>query len=182
MPVSVALAATLQLLLAATFVVMLVAFHFVGPRMQQAADAEARRQGVPPAVLAEHGIVFAEGAWAFVVGYAIAAIVTALACLNLAGNAAGQLLSWIIEPLVMLGVGYVTTMQVFAARYTVRVLAKSADQRARDIDAHKVIRVASATLPSWYRPVTVVRWILATLGSVLVMVLLAMPSATAYFR
>ncbi|MGF6884369.1 hypothetical protein ABIA39_005604 [Nocardia sp. GAS34] len=116
----------LQLLLAAMFVVMLLAYRTAGPRAQRAVDAAAARQKVAPEVLAEHGVRLTEGRSAFFVGYAIAAALVVLGVLTLSGNELGR-------------------------------------------------------LPSWYRPATVARWLLATAGSVAVIVLLALPASDRYF-
>ncbi|WP_433759538.1 hypothetical protein [Nocardia sp. CA-135398] len=181
MPYTVVLAAGLQLLLAAVFVVMLLAYRRAGPKAQRAADAQARQQGVDPEVLAEHGIRFEEGAWALWLSFGIAAVLAVLGGLNSAGLGIGRLLSWILEPVVLIGVGYVTTVQVFAVPFTVAALAKSADPRVRDFDVRAVLYAGVEALPRWYRPVTVFRWVLATVGSIVVIVALATPSAGAYF-
>ncbi|MEV0200953.1 hypothetical protein [Nonomuraea sp. NPDC050691] len=181
MPVPVVLAAALQFALAATFLVLPVVVLVRGGAAQRAADTEMERQGLPPALLAEHGIRFAEKTGEFALAMAIAASLVALACLNLAGSGTGRVLSWIAEPLVLLAVGFVTGSQVFAERYTVAALARSAAPGARSVDARAVIAAASAAFPSWLRPVVVVRFGLATLGSLLVVVLLALPAAGPHF-
>ncbi|MEV6139063.1 hypothetical protein AB0L63_23960 [Nocardia sp. NPDC051990] len=181
MPIPVALAGLLQLLLAGMFVVMLVAYRPAGPRAQRAVDAEAARQGVDPQVLGEHGVRLEEGRWGFVVGYAIAAVLTVLAALNLTGSEIGRVSTWVVQPLVFLGVGYVTTIQVFAIPKTVSAFAKLDDPRARGLDIRAVLRAAAAALPSWYRPATVLRWLLATAGSLFVIGALTLPAAAGYF-
>jgi hypothetical protein len=181
-PISVVIAATLQLLLAATFVVMLVAYSFYGPHAQRAAEAEVVRQGFRPEVLAEHGVKFKETAGEAAVGYGIAATLATLAWLNLAGSGTGQILSWIVEPIVLIGVGYITAIQVMAGRFTEAAFKKSTDLRVRDLDAKAVFSVASDALPSWFRPVTIFRFGLTTLGSLGVIVLLVTPAANVYFN
>ncbi|AFT99513.1 hypothetical protein [Nocardia brasiliensis] len=181
MPFCVVLAIVLQLLLAGMFVVMLGAYRSAGPRAQRAAEEATARQGVAPQILAEHGIRLEEGRGGFVVGYLIAAVLTALAILNLTGNELGRLLSWVVQPLVFLGVGYVTTIQVFAVPMTVSVFARLDDPRVQGLDIRAVLHAAVDVLPSWYRPATVLRWLLATAGSVAVIILLALPAAGSYF-
>ncbi|MBB6345473.1 hypothetical protein ACWGH8_08520 [Nonomuraea muscovyensis] len=181
MPLPVALAATLQLLLAATFLVIPVTVWFTGGAAQRAAEEEVARQGHEPEILTRHGIRFAERTWEFALALAIAAVLIALAALNLAGNGSGRLLSWIVEPIVLLGVGFVTTSQVFATRYTEAALSKSDDAAARAVDARRVIAAASSGFPAWLRPLVLARFALTTLGSILVIVLLAAPAAGAYF-
>ncbi|MBU3064516.1 hypothetical protein KO481_23655 [Nocardia sp. NEAU-G5] len=181
MPVYVVLAGVLQLLLAAMFVVMLLAYRTAGPRAQRAVDAAAARQEVAPEVLAEHGVRLTEGRSAFFVGYAIAAALVVLGVLTLSGNELGRLLSWVAEPLVLVGVGYVTTIQVFAVPLTVSAFAELGDPRVQGLDIRAALQAAAEALPSWYRPAIVARWLLATAGSVAVIVLLALPASDRYF-
>ncbi|WP_433598145.1 hypothetical protein ACQPXH_20465 [Nocardia sp. CA-135953] len=181
MSVAVVIASLLQVGLAGMFVVMLGAYRTAGPRAQRAADAAAARQGVAPEVLAEHGVRLDEGREAFIAGYAIAAVLIVLAVLVLTGIEIGRVLSWVVEPLVLFGVGFVTTMQVFAMRMTVSAFAKLDDPRVRGLDIGTVLQAAVDALPSWYRPAIVARWLLATAGSLAVIVLLALPSADRYF-
>src|SRR5947209_3974614 len=72
--------------------------------------------------------------------------------------------------------------QVFAARYTRAALARSDDPAVRTLDADAVLNAAVAELPPWVRPVVVLRFGLVTVGSPLVIVLLALPSAGSYFH
>ncbi|MFI9204113.1 hypothetical protein [Streptomyces sp. NPDC053048] len=181
MPLSVATAIALQLLLAATFLVIPVTVWFTGGAAQRAAEAETARQGYPAEVLARHGIRFKERAWEFSLALSIAAILLTLAGLNLTASTTGRTLSWIVEPIVLLVVGFITAGQVFAARYTEAALKKSDDPAVRTIDARAVIAAASAQFPSWLRPLVLLRFPLATLGSALVIVLLATPAAGSYF-
>lgn len=182
MPIAVLIAATLQLLLAVTFLVIPVAVWKTGGVAQRAAEAEVVRQGRPPEVLARHGIRFKEEVWEFALALGIAATPTVLGSLNLAGIGAGRVLSWILEPVVLVGVGLVTIGQVFAARYTEAMFSKSDDAAVRDLDGRAVIAAASARFPFWVRPLVLVRFSLATLGSFLVIVLLSTPAAGTHFR
>ncbi|WP_433520639.1 hypothetical protein ACQPZ2_24785 [Nocardia pseudovaccinii] len=82
---------------------------------------------------------------------------------------------------MLLGVGFITTMQVFAMRMTVSTFAELDDPRVRELDIGAVLQAGVDTLPSWYRPAIVARWLLATAGSLAVIVLLTLPSASRYF-
>ncbi|MFJ2191860.1 hypothetical protein ACIOJE_28645 [Kitasatospora sp. NPDC087861] len=155
---------------------------FLNPQAQRAAEAEVVRQGYPAAVLAQHGIRFKEKTWEFLLALAIAATLTTLAALNLTANGTGRLLSWIVEPVVLIAVGSVTASQVFATRFTEAAFRKSTDPTVRNIDARAVLAAAKAGFPSWVRPVVLVRFPLATLGSLLVILLLMTPTAGAYFH
>ncbi|MEU2851529.1 hypothetical protein [Streptomyces syringium] len=173
MPLAATLAAALQFLLAATFFVIPVVVWFRGGAAQDAAEAEIQRQGHAPGVLARHGIAFREKPWEFALALTIGVILTALGALNLAGSPTGRLLSWIVEPMVFLGVGFITAGQVFATAYTRAAFARSAEPAARTIDARALIAAADSGFPAWLRPLVLIRFPLATLGSVLVMALLA---------
>ncbi|MER6998592.1 hypothetical protein [Streptomyces sp. NPDC000410] len=181
MPLSVAIAIALQVLLAVTFLIIPIAAWIHGGAAQLAAEREMHRQGHPAAVLERHGIRFREKPWELALALSICAILTALGSLNLAASGTGRLLSWIIEPLVLVVVGFITAGQVFATQYTAAAFKRSDDDAVRNIDARAVIAAANSALPSWLRPVVLVRFPLATLGSVLVIILLSTPAAGAYF-
>ncbi|MFE5588622.1 hypothetical protein, partial [Kitasatospora sp. NPDC056531] len=182
MPLLVAVAVVLQLLLAATFVVIPIAVWRSGAAAQQAAEAEVVRQGHPAEILARHGIRFAEQPWEFLLALAIAACLSALAALNIAGNETGRVLSWIVEPLILLLVGSVIASQVFARRFTEAAFRKSSDAGARTIDVRAVLAAVGMGFPSWVRPLVLVRFPLATAGSLLVILLLSTGAADTYFR
>ena len=182
MPTPVLIAAILQLLLAATFVALPMAVAFRGRAAQRAAEAEVAHQRGPAETLARHHISFAEKAWEFGLAIGIAAALTSLAGLNLAGIDTGRILSWIIEPVILLAVGFVCASQVFAARNTRAAFARADDPAVRALDAGAVLRAALSALPRWVRPVVVVRFGLVALGSPLVIVLLTLPTAGDYFR
>ncbi|MFD7630330.1 hypothetical protein ACFV7Q_30645 [Streptomyces sp. NPDC059851] len=167
-----ALAATLQLLLAATFFVIPTVAWIRGGASQDAAEAEIDRQGHSPSVLAQHGIAFREKPWELTLALAIGATLTALGVLNLAGDPTGRLLSWIVEPLVLLGVGFITAGQVFATAYTRAAFARSADPALHAVDAAALIAAANVPFPTWLRPLVLTRFALATAGSALVLLLL----------
>ncbi|MEU8525509.1 hypothetical protein AB0C77_07905 [Streptomyces sp. NPDC048629] len=181
MPLTIALAATLQLALAALFLVIPVTVWFTGAAAQRAAEAEVAAQGHPPEVLARHGIRFEEERWEFGFALSIGALLTALASLTLAAHGGARLASWIAEPLIFLVVGFITAGQVFAVKYTEAAFKRSEDPAARTVDAKAVIAAANSGFPRWLRALVLVRFPLATLGSLLVVALLATPSAAAYF-
>ncbi|MFF9016311.1 hypothetical protein ACF09C_25495 [Streptomyces sp. NPDC014870] len=174
MQLSTALPVALQLLLAATFFVIPVVAWFRGGAAQRAAEAELARQGQGADVLARHGIAFKEKVWEFAVALGIGVTMTVLGALNLAGSDLGRTLSFVVEPLVLLVVGFITAGQVFAVRYTEAAFARSEDAAVRALDAKAVIAAAKTALPTWMRPVVLTRFALATLGSALVLVTLAL--------
>ena len=182
MPGSVLIAVVLQFALAATFVVLPVAVAVRGRAAQWAAEDEVVRQGGPAGTLVRHRIGFAEKAWEFCLAIGIAVVLATLAGLNLAGSGTGRVLSWVVEPIVLIAVGFVCAGQVFAVRYTRAAFARSDDPAVRVLDAGAVLAAAEVELPSWIRPVVLLRFGLVVFGSPLVIVLLALPSSGPYFR
>ncbi|MBL1075596.1 hypothetical protein JK358_14445 [Nocardia sp. 2] len=180
MPTVVTLAVLLQALLAAAMFVISTTVWFTGRRAQQSADAEVARQGFAPEVLTRHGIRFKEEPWEFALALTIGAILTTLAVLNVTGTARPA--SWIVEPLILVVVGFITLSQVLAVRYTEAVLRRSPDPQARDINARKVIEAARRGFPSVLRILVPVRFVLATAGSIAVLILLSVPAATPWFH
>jgi hypothetical protein len=121
-PGSVTLAVVLQLLLAATFLIMPTLAYLYGARAQATAEAEVARQGFPGDVLARNHVNFGEGAVGLVLAVAIALGLVALAVLNLVGNPAGRIGSWILQPLLLIAGVLILSRQVFTARFPCRRL------------------------------------------------------------
>ncbi|WP_280381651.1 hypothetical protein [Nocardia wallacei] len=180
MPAAVATTVALQLLFAATMIVIPVAVLRTGHRAQAAAETEIVRQGHAPEVLAAHGIRLKEKVWEFLFAIGIAALLIGLAIANLAG--ASRLPSLIVEPILLVVAGFVTAGQVFAVRYTRAAFRRSDDPAVRAIDAVALMRAASSEFPSWLRPLVLIRFVLATLGTLAAIVLLLTPAASAWFR
>ncbi|WP_225997965.1 hypothetical protein [Myceligenerans pegani] len=63
--------------------------------------------------------------------------------------------------------------EVFPTRYVETAFRKKG---IRDIDVRSFVDAAEAAYPSWIRSVIITRFVLATLGSILVITLLAVPS------
>jgi hypothetical protein len=181
-PGSVTLAAVLQLLLAATFLIMPTVAFLYGARAQAAAEAEVVRQGVPADVLARNHVNFGEGAAGLVVAVAIALGLVALAALNLAGNPAGRIGSWILQPLLLVAGALILSRQVFTARFLTAAFRSSGDAALAGINVKAFVDAATDAYPAWFPYVVGARFGLATLGSLLIIVLLAVASANAWFR
>ncbi|WP_163506880.1 hypothetical protein [Fodinicola acaciae] len=179
MPVPVTIAAALQLLLAASFVVIALIAHRYGDAAQHAAEAEAVRQGHPAGVLAAHRVRFAETTTEMLLPLAIGVVIGVLAAVNLAGVQAGRIATWVLAPVLVVAGGLVTATQVFAARFTAAVFRKSTT--ASGIDAYAIVDAASRTYPAILRPLVLVRFALTTLGTLAVVILLALPAANAHF-
>lgn len=181
-PGSVTLAAGLQGLLAVTFLVMPILVYRHGGHAQAAAEAEVARQGFPADVLARNKVHFDEGAVGLVLPVAIALCLGALAVLNLDGNEVGRILSWIFQPILLLAGGLVTFRQAFAGRFLESAFRTSGDTTLAAIDVKAFVDAATNVFPGWFLAAVRARFALVTVGSLLIIILLALPSATAYFR
>jgi hypothetical protein len=181
-PLVVVLASILQLSLAATFAMMAAAAHVYGSDAQRAAELDVARQGVPDTVLAQHGVNFRERGAELALPIAIAVCLTALAVLNLFGEEVGRVLSWIVQPVLLVAGGIITAGQVFAARCLASAFEKSHDATLERIDVKSFVDAAVAAFPRGFRLLVASRFVLTTVGSALVIALLALHNADAYFR
>lgn len=174
-PRSVVLAAVLQFL---TVVPFLVGTFFVlvyGAGAQAAAEAEAVRQGFPAGTLAAHGINFGGSVSELPLAIGIALVLATLALLNLAGKRLGRILSWIFQPILFVAGCLIVPGQVFTAQ----LLEVPALPR---LDVPALVDAAMQAMPGWLLYANVAKLILTTAGSLLVIVLLALPSAREFFR
>ena len=175
-------ASMLQFLLAATFLIIPIVAYLYGDNAQRAAEAEVVEQGFPVRVLAQHRIRFAESGVETLFPFAIAGCLATLASLNLAGSEVGRIVSWIFQPIVLVGGGFITAGQVFSVQYIESAFKKSGDTTLQSINVRAFVDAASGAFPAWLRYLVATRFVLATVGSLLVIILLAVPSANAYFR
>jgi hypothetical protein len=112
----------------------------------------------------------------------IAVCLATLASLNLAGNEVGRITSWVLQPIMLIVGGLVTAGQVFAVRYVTSAFMASDDPTVRGIDVKAFVDAAPDAFPAWLRYLVAARFVLATAGSLLIIVLLATPSANAYLH
>jgi hypothetical protein len=162
----------IQQLIAVSFAAMAIVARRYGAAAQRAAEDEAARQGLPHGALAGHGIQIEESKAETALPLAIAAAFAALAGLNAAAVPAGQTLTWILQPLILLAGGIVTAAQVFVVRHVQAAARRSDDPAMRSADAKAIITAAQAAFPRWVRPLIILRFLLVTVGSLLVLVLL----------
>ena len=177
-PRTVVAAAALQLLTVVPFVVGVVVVARYGAKAQAAAEAETERQGVPATVLREQGVDFA-GSESLALVLVLALVV--LAALNLAGKRTGQILSWIFHPLlVALGL-LIIPAQLFTVRFVEPLFKSANDPRLAQVDVRALVDAATAVMPGWLPGMTVAKLVLTTLGSLAVIVLLALAPSRRYF-
>ena len=181
-PFVVVFASMLQLLLAGTFVTMAAAAYRYGADAQRAAEADVASQGVPPTVLAQHGVNFNERGVELLLPIAIALCLVALASLDLAGEEVGRILSWIVQPVVLVAGGIITAAQVFTARYLESAFKRSGDATLERIDVKTFVDAAVAAFPRGFRCLVATRFVLATIGSALVITLLTFHPAGTYLH
>ncbi|GHC83890.1 hypothetical protein GCM10010349_68480 [Streptomyces flavofungini] len=152
-----------------------------GAGAQRAAEAEMAGQGIPAAVLARHRINFAAGRASVLVAVSIGLFLTALAALNLAGSGTGQLLSWIVQPIVFVLGCLIIPSEVFLTQGIRSAFNKADDPALHSVDVDALVDAAVSTQPAWSRYVIAARFGLATVGSLLVVILLTVPAANTYF-
>ncbi|MFI6300075.1 hypothetical protein ACIBEJ_51380 [Nonomuraea sp. NPDC050790] len=157
----------LQFLTALTYVIVPLVGHRYGTAAQHAAETEVRRQGHLPAILAKHGLDFTASIASVVVSVLIAAVLAALAVLNLGGQ---PLFTWILQPILLIAGGFVTTTQVFVDRYVESALRKS---DITTIDTKALMGAAKKVFPGWFRPLVLTRFLLTTAGSLAILLSLA---------
>jgi hypothetical protein len=110
----------------------------------------------------------------------IAIVLVALASLKLAGIGTGRILTWIFYSVFLVIGGFVTAGQVFAVRQLKSAFKRSHDATLQAIYVEKFVDAAMRAFPNWFRHLVVTRFLLTTVGSVLVIVLLALPPASDY--
>lgn len=175
-------AAVLQLVQAVAFLVQSFLAYRYGANAQRAAEAEVARQGLPAELLARNGVRFTESRAELLLPVAIAVCLAVLATLNLAGVEAGRIATWILQPVFLLAAGFVTANQVFAVRFLSSAFGKSGDAALNRVDVRRFVDAAIGAFPAWFRALVVARFVLVTVGSLLVLLLLTVPAASSYFR
>lgn len=157
---------------ALTFVIIGVTAYLRGAAAQRAAEAEVVRQGFAREVLTRHRVRIEENFAELMLPLGIAAVLAVLATLNLMD--AGRTMTWILQPILLVVAGFITANQVFVQQVLAAAFRKSDDADARKVDTRAVLDAAFAVFPGWLRSVVVTRFVLVTLGSVVVLVLLAL--------
>ncbi|WP_134128914.1 hypothetical protein [Kribbella pratensis] len=169
-------------LLGLTFCVIPVVAHRFGEAAERAAETEAIAQGARGGVLAEHRVRFKESAAEMAIPFGIAAVLFALAACDAAGVGAARVLTWIVAAVLLVIGGFVTSGQLRAAQWTAAAFRRSSDPVVRGLDTEAIVSAAAREFPAWLRPLQVVRFLLTTVGLLVVIVALITPSAAAHFR
>ncbi|NUQ90314.1 MAG: hypothetical protein HOQ43_17865 [Glycomyces artemisiae] len=180
-PGSVTLAVWLQILLA-LFLLAQTALSFVyGPDAADAAEDALEAQGVAMSDLPQ-GTSFESGPGALVFNIVLAAILVVLALLNGAGKRPARVLTWVLQPIILVCTlaGMLSTL--FLSQFLSYAFENSGDETLEALDVDAIVDAVTGAYPSWTAVVSYGALALGILGSLLVIVLLAVPSANAYFR
>ncbi|MFI2234484.1 hypothetical protein [Nocardia testacea] len=141
--------AALALIVAAAFVSMPLVRHRYGAAAMASAQRELARQRVRTTALAEQGMRFdASGhEWAAPVG--IAAVLLAVAGVNLAGPGWAGTVSVVVFALVLLGNAVIVYSNLTAVRSVRAAFARKNDPELLRVDVPALLAAAEAGFPGW---------------------------------
>jgi hypothetical protein len=168
------LAAIQQIALAVLFFVISSAAFVFGDAAQAAAQRDVAAQGIDidGETLRASGAQFSESRVELLLPLGIGIVLIVTAVIALVGGRIGVVVTWIVEALLLVIVGYVTYGQVFPATFLKGPWARADDERLSRIDVDRMMIAAGRAFPAWLRPLQFVRFALATFGSLLVMAML----------
>jgi hypothetical protein len=178
----VGIAVAVLVLLGMTFCVVPVVAYRFGDAAERAAEAAVEAQGVSARVLAEHRVQFKESGVEMLLPFGIAVVLFAVAALDVAGGGVARVLTWIVAGVLLVVGGFVTSGQLMAVRWIQTAFRRSSDPMVRRLDAESVVAAAAREFPVWLRPLQFARFLLTTVGLLVVIVVLATPGAAAHFR
>jgi hypothetical protein len=141
--------AVMQLLAAAAFASIPLVRHRYGATAMAHAEANLREQGVAPTALADNGMRFDAGGHETAVPVGVAAVLVALAGLNLGGIGWVGIPNWVVLSLVLIGNGAILCSQLTAARSVRAAFARKGDPELARIDVPALLRAAEDGFPAW---------------------------------
>jgi hypothetical protein len=176
--VALFVAAVQHLLLALLFFVIPFVALIYGQHAQDAAERAVQAQGIviDGETLRRSGAQFAESRAEMMLPLGIGVVLLATAVLALVGGSSAVIVTLVVELLLLVVVGFVTYGQVFPTAFLRRAWATAKDERLRRIDIDRMMHAASSAFPAWLRPLVITRFGLATVGSAIVLILLATQS------
>ncbi|MFE7161392.1 hypothetical protein [Streptomyces sp. NPDC057636] len=169
-----AIAAVLQLLVAAAFVSIPVVRARFGPAAKAAADAELTRQGVRPAVLEENGLRFDAGGHETWAPASVAGVMVGVAVLNFMASAWGQTLTWVFSSLVLALNALILHSQLTAAKSVQAAFRRKGDAELARIDVPAFLKAAEGAFPAWVTIHQNIRHTVAFAGSALALILVSL--------
>lgn len=150
-----------QLAVAAAFVSMPIVRNRYGATAMAGARAELRRQNVRDTVLHENGMRFDAGGHETAAPVTIAAVMVALAVLNVLGVGLAHPLTWVFQILVLLGNAVIVYSNLTATRSVQAAFARKDDPALARIDVPALLQAAEDGFPQW-------TWTLQTVRNVTV--------------
>jgi len=170
--ITTTIAVVQQLVLSLTFILIPIAAQKYGQRAQDAAEKVVADQGFKEGLLLKNGVKMTESKVEMLLPLAFALAYLAVAVIGISGGHFNDVLLWIVESFTLLIVGMVTAQQVFVAAFLNRAFKKSKDASLRKINVEAFVTAASKVLPVWVRPLQVIRFLAASAGSIVVIILL----------
>ncbi|MGY0501753.1 hypothetical protein ACWZHB_24965 [Nocardia sp. FBN12] len=155
------LLAAIDLVIAAAFVSMPIVRHRYGAAAMAAAESELARQGVRTTALTENGMRFDASGHESAAPISIAAIMIALAGVNLADLAVAQPLNWVVLTLVLLGNTVIVYSNHTAVSSVRTAFRRKGDPELTRIDVPALLAAAESGFPAW-------TWTLQTLRNITV--------------
>lgn len=179
-PGTVTVAVWIQILTAVFLVASAVVTLMYSADAQAAADAEIENQGYTGSDLPEGVIAFEGNPISVGVPVLIALFLVALAVFNAAGKRPARVTTWVLQPIVLICGGFTAVSVLLAVPFMEAGI--EAGNGPDDLDVQAIVDAALGAYPAWTSIVTYGGAALMTLGSIAVIILLAVPSANAYFR
>jgi hypothetical protein len=144
-------AAVLAVIVAAAFVSMPLVRHRYGAAAMASAQRELTRQRVRTTALAEHGMRFDASGHESAAPLGIAAVLLAVAGVNLAGPGwAGTMsVSVVVFALVLLGNGVIVYSNLTAVKSVRAGFARKNDPELLRVDVPALLAAAEAGFPGW---------------------------------
>ncbi|WP_049563705.1 hypothetical protein [Nonomuraea sp. SBT364] len=163
-----------QLLVAGAFVSIPMVRHRYGATAMSSAQAELQRQGVRTTVLQENGMRFDAGGHETAVPATVAAVMVAVAGLNLSGHDWAPILTWIFQSLVLAGNCVIIYSQLTAEKSVRAAFLRKGDPMLAKVDVAALLKAAEDGFPAWTWTLQNVRHVVVFGASVLSLVLLAL--------
>ncbi|HEX2145710.1 MAG TPA: hypothetical protein VHG10_14510 [Glycomyces sp.] len=178
-PGTVTFAVWLQILLAVFLIAQAVLGLLYGADAEAAVEAELESQGYAMSDLPEGTTFETGGALAFA-PIVVALLLIVLALLNGTGNRAARVITWVVQPLVLICGGFIAVSQLLLATFIEAGIESGGGPEG--LDAGALVDALYGAYPAWTVIVDYGVLALATIGSILVIILLATPRANAFFR
>jgi hypothetical protein len=162
----------IQLATSITFLIIPLAALRFGENAQRIAENFLTSQDIDSNLLAKNNFRLAESKKEALFPFGICLLFAIVGLLNFKEYEIGRSVSWVIHIFFFFFGGLVTSGQVFPVWFTKQAFKKSNDLALKKIDVDNLIKISYNEFPNWLRPIIIFRFILLTLGSIIVMLLL----------